>query len=200
MIAQLNGILSKRTTQYLIIDNRGIGYEVIAPPSTFSALPEENESVSLHIYTHVKEDALMLFGFHTILEKDLFIMLKSVSGIGPKLAINILSGMGTQELLDAMAMGDAPRLQSIPGVGKKTAERIALELKDKAAGMRGKLEIAPLPSLDDKDRMVVEDAVSALLNLGYPAKSAKNAVEKVAAMTEDISLETLIKKALKNLV
>ena len=200
MIAQMNGILSKSTTQYLIIDISGIGYEVIAPLSTFYALPEENENVSLHIYTHVREDALMLFGFHTILEKDLFIMLKSVSGIGPKLAINILSGMGTRELLDAMAMGDAPRLQSIPGVGKKTAERIALELKDKAAGMREKLEIAPLPSLDDKDRMVVEDAVSALLNLGYPAKSAKNAVEKVAAMTEDISLETLIKKALKNLV
>ncbi|MBW1771466.1 MAG: Holliday junction branch migration protein RuvA [Deltaproteobacteria bacterium] len=200
MIAQMNGILSKSTTQYLIIDISGIGYEVIAPLSTFYALPEENENVSLHIYTHVREDALMLFGFHTILEKDLFIMLKSVSGIGPKLAINILSGMGTQELLDAIALGDAPRLRSIPGVGKKTAERIALELKDKAAGMREKLEIAPLPSLDDKDRMVVEDAVSALLNLGYPAKSAKNAVEKVAAMTEDISLETLIKKALKNLV
>jgi len=199
MIAQLNGILSKSTTQYLIIDISGIGYEVIAPLSTFYALPEENEKVRLHIYTHVKEDALMLFGFHTILEKDLFIMLKSVSGIGPKLAINILSGMGTQELLDAIAMGDAPRLQSIPGVGKKTAERIALELKDKAAGMREKLEIAPLPSLDDKDKMVVEDAVSALLNLGYPAKSAKSAVENIAAMTEQIQLETLIKEALKHL-
>ncbi len=199
MIAQLTGILSKRTTQYLIIDNSGIGYEVIAPLSTFYALPEENERVSLHIYTHVKEDALMLFGFHTILEKDLFMMLKSVSGIGPKLAINILSGMGPRELLDAMAMGDAPRLQSIPGVGKKTAERIALELKDKAAGMREKLDIAPLPSLDDKDRMVVEDAVSALSNLGYQAKAAQKAVEKAAAMTEHISLEALIKKALKNL-
>ena len=199
MIAQMNGILSKSTTQYLIIDISGIGYEVIAPLSTFYALPEENEKVSLHIYTHVKEDAFMLFGFHTILEKDLFMMLKSVSGIGPKLAINILSGMGPQELLDAMAMGDAPRLQSIPGVGKKTAERIALELKDKAAGMREKLEFAPLPSLDDKDKMVVEDAVSALLNLGYPAKSAKSAVEKIAAMTEQVQLETLIKEALKNL-
>lgn len=199
MIGQLSGTLSKRTTQYLIIDNSGVGYEVIAPLSTFYALPEENESVSLHIYTHVKEDALMLFGFHTILEKDLFMMLKSVSGIGPKLAINILSGMGPRELLDAMAMGDAPRLQSIPGVGKKTAERIALELKDKAAGMREKLDIAPLPSLDDKDRMIVEDAASALLNLGYQAKAAKKAVEKAAADADHVSLEILIKEALKNL-
>ena len=199
MIAHLTGTLIKRTAQYLIINISGIGYEVIAPLSTFYALPEEKESVSLHIYTHVKEDALMLFGFHTILEKDLFLMLKSVSGIGPKLAINILSGMGPEELLDAMAMGDAPRLQSIPGVGKKTAERIALELKDKAGSMREKLDIAPLPSLDDKDRMVVEDALSALLNLGYQAKAAKKAVEKAASMTEDIRLETLIKNALKNL-
>lgn len=199
MIAQLNGILSKKTTQYLIVDNQGIGYEVIAPLSTFYALPEEGEGVSLHIFTHVKEDALMLFGFHTTLEKDLFLLLKSVSGIGPKLAINILSGIGPRELLDAMAMGDAPRLQSIPGVGKKTAERIALELKDKASGKREGLETEPLPALADEDKRIVQDAVSALLNLGYPAKSAKQAVETAAPLLEGMTLETLIKEALKNL-
>jgi Holliday junction DNA helicase RuvA len=141
----------------------------------------------------------MLFGFHTILEKDLFLLLKSVSGIGPKLAVNILSGIGPRELLDAMATGDAPRLQSIPGVGKKTAERIALEVKDKASGMRQGLETGPLPSLGDEDKRLLEDAISALLNLGYPAKSAKQAVETAAPLLEGMTLETLIKEALKNL-
>jgi len=199
MIAQLNGTLFKKTTQYLIVDNRGIGYEVIAPLSTFYALPEEGETVGLHIYTHVKEDALVLFGFHTMLEKDLFLLLKSVSGIGPKLAINILSGIGPQDLLTAMATGDAPRLQSIPGVGKKTAERIALELRDKASGMQQGLETGPLPALDDEEKRVLEDAVSALLNLGYPAKSAKRAVEMAAPLLQGMTLEALIKEALKNL-
>ena len=126
MIVHLKGHLQRKTPHAVVVDNAGIGYEVIVPLSTFYALPEEAEKVSLHIYTHVREDAFVLFGFHRPLEKEIFMMLISVSGIGPKLAINILSGIGPEELLDAMAVGDAARMQSIPGVGKKTAERIAL--------------------------------------------------------------------------
>ena len=199
MIAHLTGIVLKKTAQSLIIENNGIGYEVIVPFSTFYALPKEDEQVNLHIYTHVREDAIILFGFHTLLEKDIFLMLISVSGIGPKLAINILSGIGPDELLEAMAQGDAPRLQAIPGVGKKTAERIALELKDKALKVRGDSKDHPEGMLDDKDEEVYDDALSALLNLGYPAKSAKRAVEKALVQTKDVTLESLIKEALRSL-
>jgi Holliday junction DNA helicase RuvA len=181
----------------VIIDNGGIGYEVFIPLSTFYALPEKNETVSLHVYTHVREDALILFGFQTVLEKNIFMMLISVSGIGPKLSINILSGIGPDELLEAMARGDALRLQSIPGVGKKTAERIALELRDKASGITGDLGILPSKAMSGEDKRVLDDALSALLNLGYPAKSAKRAVEKALPMVKEVNLEGLIKEALR---
>ncbi len=199
MIAHLNGILLQKSTQSVIIDNAGIGYEVFVPLSTFYALPDKDERVGLHIHTHVREDALILFGFKTLLEKEIFLMLISVSGIGPKLAINILSGIGPDDLLEAMAHGDALRLQSIPGVGKKTAERIALELRDKALGVRGDLGAAPARIVTDEDKRVFDDALSALLNLGYPAKSAKRAVEKALNRVEGVSLENLIKEALKML-
>ncbi len=140
MIAHLSGTLLTKAPQSVIIDNAGIGYEVTVPLSTFYALPEKDGRVSLHIYTHVREDALMLFGFYTPLEKEIFTMLISVSGIGPKLATNILSGIGPEQLLEAMARGDTARMQSIPGVGKKTSERIALELRDKAMKLKGTLE------------------------------------------------------------
>ena len=197
MIAHLEGSLLRKGTQSLIIDNNGVGYEVHAPLSTFYALPEEKERVSLHIYTHVREDALLLFGFKTTLEKDLFLMLISVSGIGPKLGLNILSGIGPDELLQAIARGDAPRLQSIPGVGKKTADRIALELKEKALGMSDEMAFLPAQVLSDDTKRIAEDAVSALSNLGYPVKSAKRAVEKALPGVEDVNLEGLIKEALK---
>jgi Holliday junction DNA helicase RuvA len=159
MIAHLNGILLHKSTQSLIIDNAGIGYEVLVPLSTFYALPEKDERVSLHIYTHVREDALILFGFQTGLEKDIFSMLISVSGIGPKLAINILSGIGPDDLLTAIARGDAIRLQSIPGVGRKTADRIALELKDKALRIRGDLEVSPARTISGEERRIFDDAL-----------------------------------------
>ncbi len=197
MIAHLTGIVLRKSTQALIIENNGVGYEVIVPFSTFYTLPKEDERVSLHIHTHVREDAIILFGFHTPLEKDIFLMLISVSGIGPKLAINILSGIGPDELLEAMAQGNALRLQAIPGVGKKTAERIALELKDKALKVRGESKELPTGILGDKDEGVYDDALSALLNLGYPAKSAKRAVEKAITQTKDVTLEGLIKEALR---
>jgi Holliday junction DNA helicase RuvA len=199
MIAHLKGRLKRKTPESLIIDNSGIGYEVIAPLSTFYALPEEDEAVDLHIYTHVREDAFILFGFKTTLEKDIFRLLISVSGIGPKLAINILSGIGPDELIHAIASGDVARLQSIPGVGKKTAERMALELKDKAQDIRTgfTLPVAELPGGEEKG--ILDDSLSALLNLGYPAKAARRAVEKASAGLEKITLEGVIKEALKSL-
>jgi Holliday junction DNA helicase RuvA len=199
MIAHLTGLLLAKSTQSLIIDAGGIGYEVIVPLSTFYALPGEDERVNLHVYTHVREDALLLFGFNTRLEKNLFLMLIGVSGIGPKLAVNILSGIGPDELQEAMARGDALRLQSIPGVGKKTAERIVLELKDRAMKSLGDREISPVSPMDERQRELLDDALSALTNLGYQAKSARRALEMIHLNQSDISLETLIKEALKKL-
>jgi len=199
MIARIKGVLLKKTTESIIIDIKGIGYEVITPLSTFYAMPEEDEQVSLHIHTHVREDALILFGFKTPLEKKIFRLLISVSGIGPKLAINILSGMGPDELIDAIARGDAVRLQSIPGVGKKTAERMALELKDKAQKIRTDLEFLPSQVTRREDQKILDDALSALLNLGYPAKPAAHAVEKALTEIDKVSLEGVIREALKSL-
>ncbi len=197
MIAHLTGILKKKVPHSLVIDNNGIGYEVSVPLSTFYALPEKDEKVSLHIYTHVRDDALMLFGFHTPLEKDIFMLLISVSGIGPKLATNILSGIGPGELLDAMAHGDAARMQSIPGVGRKIAERIALELREKAVKIRGEQQPSAAPLITREDERVYNDALSALVNLGYSSKSAKEAVDRARAVAKDVTLEKLIKEALR---
>ncbi|HBF42721.1 MAG TPA: Holliday junction branch migration protein RuvA [Desulfobacteraceae bacterium] len=197
MIAYLRGQLFAKTTQSVIIETGGIGYEVFVPLSTFYALPENEEDVSLYIYTYVREDALLLFGFHSKLEKTLFLMLTSVSGIGPKLSLNILSGIGPKELLEAIAHGDAIRLQAIPGVGKKTAERIALELKDRATKVLGNEEISPVPVLEEGDRRLTDDALSALLNLGYSPKSAKMAIEKARSVIKEMTLEGLIRESLR---
>jgi Holliday junction DNA helicase RuvA len=196
VIAHLSGHLFSKTTQSVIIDVGGIGYEVFVPLSTFYALPEKDGDVSLHIYTHVREDSLVLFGFHTQLEKELFLMLTSISGIGPKLSANILSGIGPADLLEAVAQGNAARLQGIPGVGKKTAERIALELKERAARLQGREECGPAPAFEATDKEVVDDAVSALLNLGYSRKAAGRAIEKARSAMQHVSLEGLIKEAL----
>ena len=197
MIAYLTGQLFRKTTQSVIIEAGGIGYEVFVPLSTFYTLPEKDEKVSLHIYNHVREDALLLFGFQTKLEKDLFLMLISVSGIGPKLSINILSGIGPQELLGAIASGDTVRLRAIPGVGKKTSERIALELKDRACKLLDKEEVVLPPALEGEEKGLVDDALSALLNLGYSLKAAKMAIEKARPLIKGMTLEGLIREALK---
>ena len=199
MIAHLTGSLLRKTPQVAIIDNSGVGYEVHVPLSTYYALPSEDESVSLHIYTHVREDTLTLFGFHTLLEKEIFLMLTSITGIGPKLANNILSGIGPEELLAAMAAGDALRLQAIPGVGRKTAERIALELKEKAAEMSPDRQTAAVQIRHGEAESVFEDALSALLNLGYSPRLAKGAVRRALTASEDGRLEGVIRQALKSL-
>jgi len=199
MIAHLNGVLLTKSTQSIIIDVGGVGYEVIVPLSTFYALPDAKERVGLRIYTHVREDALILFGFHTRLEKDLFVMLISVSGIGPKLGVNILSGIGPRELLEAIAKGDALRLQAIPGVGKKTAERMALELKDRASKALGDGDMPQVAAPAGAERRIMDDALSALVNLGYSTKSAKMAVDKAQASLGEMTLEGLIREALRAL-
>lgn len=197
MIAHLSGTLLAKAPQSLIIENGGIGYEVTVPLSTFYALPDQNGRVSLYIYTHVREDALMLFGFYTPLEKEIFTMLLSVSGIGPKLATNILSGIGPEDLLEAMAGGDAARMQSIPGIGRKTAERIALELRERAMKLRGTIEPSVPQVIPSQDKGMMDDAASALVNLGYSAKSARDAVEKARSRLEIFNLQSLIKEALR---
>ncbi|MFO7459745.1 MAG: Holliday junction branch migration protein RuvA [Desulfatiglandales bacterium] len=197
MIAFLKGILLSKTPNRVVVENYGIGYEVFVPLSTFYELPDLQEKVNLHVHTHVREDALTLFGFQTLLEKQIFALLIAVTGIGPKLATNILSGIGPDELLQAMTRGDAARMQSIPGVGKKTAERIALELKEKALKLSG--EVAPLSAFavphDEKE--LYEDALSALVNLGYSAKAAKDCVEKARTRLEEPTLEVWIREALR---
>jgi Holliday junction DNA helicase RuvA len=201
MIAHLTGRLFNRSTKSVIIEAGGIGYEVFVPLSTFYGLPKEEERVSLHIHTHVREDAILLFGFMTRLEKDLFLMLISVSGIGPKLGVNILSGIGPEELLDAISRGDAMRLQAIPGIGRKTAERITLELRERAVRTHG--EQPPLEprqgGIEAAAARMMDDALSALVNLGYPPKAAKQAVDRAKATVRESSLEAWIKEALKHL-
>jgi holliday junction DNA helicase RuvA len=197
MIAHIKGSLQTKSANSIIIDTGGIGYEVITPLSTFYALPEEGHEVSLHVYTHVREDAFILFGFMTEKEKRLFKMLITVSGIGPKLAVNVLSGIGPDELLAAISSGDVAKLQSIPGVGKKTAERLALELKEKAVKLSGDMELPPSIATTRSDKAILNDALSALVNLGYPSKAAGNAVEKVYSTMKDVTIEGVIKDALR---
>ena len=197
MISHLSGTLFEKSTQSIIVDVRGVGYEVFVPLSTYYTLPEHHGPVNLHIHTHVRDDALVLFGFHTKLEKNLFLMLVSVSGIGPKLSANILSGIGPEDLLRAIASGDADRLRAIPGIGKKTAERIALELKERAARFSDDAEMPPVPTGEKLTERLMEDALSALINLGYSAKVAKTAIEQAKSRVKDTTLEALIKESLK---
>ena len=198
MIAHLKGILLSKSPNAIIIDNNGLGYEVFVPLSTFYTLPdEEGQEISLHIHTHVREDAFILFGFKTILEKKIFRLLISVSGIGPKLAVNILSGIGPDTLLEAIAHGDVAKLQSIPGVGKKTAERISLELKDKAQSARSDIDLPPVKIRSYEENEIRDDALSALVNLGYSSKAAGNAVDKALAKSGGMTLERVITEALK---
>ena len=198
MIAYLKGVLLSKSTSSIIVDNNGLGYEVFVPLSTFYTLPDEDgQEVSLHIHTHVREDAFLLFGFKTALEKKIFRLLISVSGIGPKLAINILSGIGPDSLLKAIAQGDVAKLQSIPGVGKKTAERISLELKDKAQSTISDVDLPPVKISSQEDKEVRDDALSALINLGYTSKAAGNAVDKALSKTGELTLEKIITEALR---
>ena len=199
MIAHLTGILFSKRPQSVVIDTTGVGYHIYIPLSTFYQLPDEMEKVSLHVYTHVRQDMLQLFGFQTKTEKEIFLLLISVSGIGPKLALNILSGIGIKELLSAIVSADSERISAIPGVGKKTSQRITLELKEKVSDIVEGIEVLPREKVQIKNKEIFDDALSALINLGYPSKSAKIVIENVLRNDNDINLDTLLKEALRNL-
>lgn len=195
MIAHLRGTLAHKTATHVIIDVQGVGYGLAVPLSTFYRLPETGQPVSLNVHTHVKEDAIQLFGFLTPQEKEVFQIMISVSGIGPRLALNILSGISAEDLGQAIATQNLAKLTGIPGVGKKTAERIVFELRDKIIDILGKVSA---PSAEHEP--VTDDALSALLNLGYKRAVAKNAVDAVMReLGETPSLEVVLTEALKKL-
>lgn len=200
MIARIKGILIYKSVSHVIVDAHGIGYRIFVPLTTFYELPETGQSVSLNIYTHVKEDALHLFGFHTPEDQGIFQMLISVSGIGPRLALNILSGIPAREFIRAVTQGNLSRLVAIPGVGKKTAERMVLELKDKFLKMDPGGIMAESSTGREREEAMKEDALSALVNLGYKNATATKVIDKVVAeSTAELSLDILLKEALKNL-
>lgn len=192
MIAQLAGALAYKSPDHLIVDVQGVGYQVFVSLNSFYRLPAPGGAVRLLIHTHVREDALSLYGFLDQEEKDLFLLLTSVSGIGPRLALNILSGRPAEELQDALEAGDLVRLVGIPGIGKKTAERLVLELRDKVKllnGARGAPD-------GQRARGLEPEAVSALVNLGYRQSDAERAV-KAACAAGAGDLEAVIRSALK---
>ncbi len=193
MIASLRGKLLEKRPNRAVIDCGGVGYSVMVPISTFSHLGEAGEEVRLLIHTHVREDALSLFGFLSGREKDLFEKLIVISGIGPRLAITILSGLPTDELLDAIRAGDAKRLTRIPGVGRKTGERIALELREKI-GPPGEDETPEGVTLPGA---IQHDVVSALLNLGCNHDSADKAVRKAVAEGVAPEFEPLFRRSME---
>ncbi len=178
MIAHLRGQILSKTPNAVVIECGGVGYELAISVSTYTELGEPGAQASLHVYTHVREDALLLFGFAELTEKRLFEKLLAVSGIGPKLAITVLSGISAERLAAAIRGGDHATLTRIPGIGKKTAERVVLELKDKlddvAAFAAG--GVAAVPTLGALE----EDVLSALMNLGYPRQVAQKAVQTAA--------------------
>ena len=197
MIAHLKGQLNYKSPEHSILDVNGVGYKVFTPLSTYYALPQLGESVSLRIHTRVREDDLKLFGFLTEEEQSIFEKLITINKVGPKLALGILSGMSPADLLTAVMNKDAARLSAIPGVGKKTAERLALELKDKLTDLA--VDMEHRPDADQQDEFY-EDALSALINLGYKKPHAEKALTSACDQNgKDSSLEDLIKESLNNL-
>jgi Holliday junction DNA helicase RuvA len=194
MIAQLRGVLVEKHPNQAVVECGGVGYDLTIPVSTYSQLPEAGAEVRLRVHTHVREDALALFGFLTTDEKSLFERLIGVSGIGPKLAVTVLSGLRTADLTDAIRSGDVVRLTRIPGVGKKTAERMVVELRDKLELLPGATQkVSPAAAFSATE----QDVLSALVNLGSARASAEAAVVKLRAegVTEDF--ETAFRKALE---
>jgi len=192
MIAKISGTLEHKVPGEVIVDVAGVGYQILIPLNVFYRLPEVGGTISLHIHTHLREDALQLFGFMEQEEKHIFLLLNGVAGIGPKLAINILSGIPVEELARALKEGDHLKLLSIPGVGKKLAERMIVELRDKMLRV-------PSPETGRADgSQLTRDAVSALVNLGYRQGEAERSVREVARQGE-ATLAEVLKEALRRL-
>ncbi|HLZ18087.1 MAG TPA: Holliday junction branch migration protein RuvA [Smithellaceae bacterium] len=198
MIAMLSGKIAYKGISHIVVDVSGVGYRVFIPLATFYALPEAGETVSLHIHTSVKEDAIHLFGFYTQQERELFQLMISVSGIGPKIAMGILSGISSQELLEAISGGHVTKLITIPGVGRKMAERLILELKEKVIKKMAAESISMSDSRKNLSDAMREDVLSALVNLGYKQTAAKDAIDKVASdLQGELAMDQLLKKSLK---
>jgi holliday junction DNA helicase RuvA len=195
VIAQISGTLAQKAPGELIVDVGGVGYQVFIPLNVFYRLPEIGARVTLYIHTHLREDALQLFGFQEATEKQVFLLLNSVAGIGPKLAINILSGIAADELARAIKEGDQLRLVSIPGVGKKLAERMIVELRDKFATFQAQVTETPVASNGSE---LMQDAVSALVNLGYRKAEVEKSVRDTI-QAGNITLEEVIKEALRRI-
>jgi len=205
MIASLSGLVLAKSPNAVILDVGGVGYEAFISGRTYDALPETGHACFLLVQTVVREDAISLYGFHKKDEKDLFLLLVTVAGIGPKLALTILSGIGVNELCQAITVKDLSRLTALPGIGKKTAQRLCVELAEKVGGLGG------FPADDTGPRAaavaaapnMVDDAVSALVNLGYPQAMAWQALRAVEQQLPDgaepLRVEELIRLALRSL-
>ena len=194
MIAHLKGKLTHKSPVAIIIDVNGVGYQVFVPLSTFYALPELESEISLGIHTHMREEALKLFGFYTIDEKIIFEKLIAINKVGPKLALTILSGMPPADILSTINSNDIVKLSTIPGIGRKTAERLILEMRDKLDGLSLDFIATKDPG---PEKGLFDDALSALVNLGYKKSQAELALKKVyAESAEDNSIENLIKDSL----
>ena len=198
MIGLLRGRIADKQPNTLIVDVQGVGYEVHVPLSTFYDAGDTGAEITLRIYTHVREDALQLYGFLTELERQLFEKLIGISGIGPKLAIAVLSGMDPRELMTSVQRGDVARLTGIPGVGKKTSERIVLELRDRLAQLPGGAPADSAPS-NGSDR-VRSDLLSALQNLGYHRPQAEKAIDATLQTMSNPTFAHALKAALRELM
>lgn len=198
MIAFLRGTLGDKQPNRLIVDVGGVGYDVAVPLSTFYTLGAVGTAVALHVHTHVREDILALYGFASAIELQIFERLIGISGIGPKLALAVLSGIEVADLVRAVQQGDVVRLTAIPGVGKKTAERIGLELKGKLPAQLA-AEVAAAQAAAGDAGGLRGDLLSALLNLGYHRPAAEKAVDAALARVEPKTFEAVLKQALREL-
>ena len=200
MIAELRGRLISKSTSHVILDVNGVGYEVSVSLSTFFSLPELGNDATLKISTQLRNDSIQLFGFLTLPEKEAFTLLTGITGIGPKLALSTLSSLSVNDLLSAIQSNDVDLLSSVPGIGKKSAGRIALELKDKVHRLTTFESQLGEPTQDRSPDALQEDATSALLNLGYRAPEVKKAIQHNLQKSQDVwSLESLIRESLKEL-
>ena len=195
MIAHISGTLAQKVPGEVVVDVNGIGYQVFIPLNVFYRLPEIGARIALQIHTHVREDALQLFGFQDAAEKQIFLLLTAVSGIGPRLALNILSGIASEDLARALKESDQVRLVAIPGVGKKLAERMIVELKDKLMTFSSE---SGASKSSYGDSQLMQDAVSALVNLGYRKTEAEDNVRTVLKRGQS-SLEEVLKEALRRM-
>jgi Holliday junction DNA helicase RuvA len=209
MIGYLRGRVIRQGPEAVLLDVHGVGYEVHVSLATYSeieqrsggagARDDEGDEIGLHVFTHVWSDGMALYGFWTELEKRLFEKLIAVSGIGPRLARVILSGMPPEELIETLAAGDSARLTTIPGVGKKSAERMVVELREKVAELETEIARAATPPAAPGTEGVEDDLVSALVNLGYKRAHAERAVAEALREAPDEAFHTLLRSALKRL-